>query len=84
MAPLTRLRELHLADCGLRSLAGGPRLAPGLTLLACQGNRLADAAAEAERVASFAALREAVLAGNPLARRPVRGCARVCAWPCAP
>ncbi|GBF89449.1 hypothetical protein Rsub_02021 [Raphidocelis subcapitata] len=70
LAPLTRLRELHAEDCGLRSLAGLSRL-PALTLLVARGNRLGDAAAEAERVAGLGELREVALAGNPLARRPV-------------
>jgi hypothetical protein len=70
LAPLTRLRELHLEDCGLRSLGGVPRLG-ALTLLAAGGNRLGDTG-ELERVAAVASLREARLAGNPIARRPVR------------
>lgn len=43
-----------------------------------RGNRLGDAAGEAERVAGLGELREVALAGNPLARRPVgrRGAGR--------
>ena len=67
---LTRLRELVADECGLRSLAGLPRLAPGLTLLRARGNRLADAAADAERAGVLHALREVALEGCPAARRP--------------
>jgi hypothetical protein len=69
LAPLTRLRELHADDCGLRSLSGLPALA-SLTLLRLGGNRLADAN-EIDRIACLTDLREVALAGNPLARRPV-------------
>lgn len=74
LPPLARLRELHIEDCGLRSLAGAARLLPGATLLVASGNRLADGGGEAERLSNMTSLREVALAGNPLARRPVRLC----------
>jgi hypothetical protein len=71
LAPLTRLRELRIDDCGLRSLAGASRLA-ALTRLSAAGNRLADAVEVERAVGALGELREVALAGSPVARRPVR------------
>ena len=75
LAGLPALRELRLAECGLRSLAG-LAAAPRLQCADLSGNRVADVA-EFDRLGDMVTLWELTLANNPVARKQASARARV-------